>query len=217
MIKLNLLWIGIFSGITLATFAASSNPQVLSFDTDHRFPTGWQAGATGGKIADWQVVSDPRAPSPPNVLSITRFNDTSDGIFNLFWSPEVPFRNGTIEVKIRANSGTVDQGGGLIWRAQNSDNYYIARYNPLENNLRLYYVKNARRTLLIDVPNLKVGSNEWFTLKVVHHGTRIEAWLNNKKLIEITDATFTNAGGIGFWTKADANSAFDNLKVQQEN
>ena len=31
-----------------------------------------------------------------------------------------------------------DQGGGSIWRAQDRDNYYIARWNRLEDNFRVY-------------------------------------------------------------------------------
>lgn len=202
------------SGIAMAASAVPPNTQLLSFDANDLLPAGWQAGATGGKPAEWKVARDPRAPSPPNVLSITRFNDMSRGTFNLFWSPAVRFHNGSIEVSIRANSGDIDRGGGLMWRARDENNYYIARYNPLEKNLRLYYVQDGVRKMLADAVGLGIGSNEWFTLKVAHHGTRIQAWLNGKKLIETTDATFTNAGGVGVWTKADAASSFDNLAVK---
>ena len=214
--KKSSLWAGALIGVAITAAAAPMSAQLLSFDADNRLPAGWRADATGGKPAEWKVTRDPRALSPPNTLSITHLNDTSRGNFNLFWSPTVRFRNGSIETSIRAISGAIDQGGGVIWRAQDAGNYYIARYNPLERNLRLYYVKNGIRRMLADAPQLNVGSDEWFTLKVTHRNTQIEAWLNGKKLIEKTDATFTNAGGVGVWTKADANSAFDNLKVQQE-
>ena len=208
------LWVGALSGIAIAAVAAPLNTHLLSFDADASLPAGWKADATGGKPAEWKVVRDPRAPSPPNTLSIVRINDTSRGNFNLFWSPGARFHNGNLEVSIRANSGEIDQGGGLIWRAQNADNYYIARYNPLERNLRLYYVKDGARKMLADAPDLNIGSGEWFALKVAHHGERIQAWLNGKKLIETTDTVFPNAGGVGVWTKADAASSFDNLAVK---
>ncbi len=41
---------------------------------------------------------------------------------------------------LRAHTGKEDQGGGLIWRRRDANNYYIARYNPLERNFRVYYV-----------------------------------------------------------------------------
>lgn len=213
------LWLSALSALSavaLAAVAASADTDLLSFDRDNRLPAGWKADATGGKPADWKIVRDSNALSTPNVLSIAQINDTSGGNFNLFWSPAIRFHNGSIEVAIRANSGDIDRGGGLIWRVQDAKNYYVARYNPLEKNLRLYYVKDGSRRMLADASNLNIGSDEWFTLKVAHRNTRIEAWLNGKKLLEKTDNTFTDAGGIGVWTKADADSAFDNLKVRQE-
>ncbi len=213
----NILWVGMLSVIAVTAIAAPVNELSLSFDAAETLPPGWKADATHGKPAEWKVARDSHAQSSPNTLSIARFNDMSGSTFNLFWSPTTLFHNGVIEVNIRANSGDIDQGGGLIWRAQDANNYYIARYNPLEKNLRLYYVKDGVRQMLADSPRQNVGSDEWFTLKVAHRNTQIEAWLNGKKLIEKTDAIFTNAGGVGFWTKADANSAFDNIKVHPEN
>ena len=208
-------WIAL-SGIATAASAAAPNTPRLSFDANDLLPAGWQAGATGGKPAEWKVGRDARAPSPPNVLSVVRFNDTSRGTFNLFWTPAARFHNGSIEVNIRANTGDIDQGGGLLWRVQDENNYYIARYNPLEKNLRLYVVKNGSRSMLVDAPNLGVGGGEWFALKITHRGERIQAWLNGKKLIETTDATFAGAGGAGVWTKADAASSFDDFTLRHD-
>jgi hypothetical protein len=56
--------------------------------------------------------------------------------FNLCWTKDIAFEDGEIEVKVRADTGKEDQGGGLIWRARDANNYYVARYNPLENNFR---------------------------------------------------------------------------------
>jgi hypothetical protein len=198
----------------LAAVAAPSYAVQQSFDKDDRLPAGWKADAGGGKPADWRVVRDAKAVSTPHVLSIVRINDASRGTFNLFWSPGVRFHDGNLTVNIRANSGDIDQGGGLIWRALDGNNYYVARYNPLERNLRLYYVKDGSRKMLADAPGLGVGSNEWFALKVAHHGPRVQVWLNGSKLIEATDDTFPGPGGVGVWAKADAASSFDNLAVQ---
>ncbi len=178
-----------------------------------KLPQGWKAEATNpkGQLADWAVGRDANAPSNPNVLSLTKIKDTFGGVFNLFWDPTAIFKDGQIEVKVRANSGKVDQGGGLIWRARDANNYYIARYNPLESNFRLYYVKDGARKILADASGVNVKAGEWFTIKIVHKGEEIEGWLNGKKLLETTDRTFGEAGGIGFWTKADAATSFDDL------
>jgi hypothetical protein len=207
------------SGVLLGTALQAASAEDLRFGFDREPaghpPPGWTIAATdpGGPLAEWQIKADPEAPSAPNVLAITTIHDDSGGVFNLCWVREVVFQDGVIEAIVRADSGRKDQGGGLIWRAQDADNYYVARFNPLEDNFRLYSVKEGRRKQLASAAGLGVKSGEWFKLKIVHQGDKIEAYLNGRKYLEATDSTLTRAGGIGFWSKADAASSFDDLVV----
>gem|GEM_PF-6862946 len=52
---------------------------------------------------------------------------------------------GEIKLRFKAISGKGDSDGGSIWRVCDRNNYYIRRANPLENNFRLYYVKDDHR------------------------------------------------------------------------
>ncbi len=69
---------------------------------------------------------------------------------------------GDVEVKVmvKAVAGVEDQGGGPIWRAKDADNYYICRWNPLENNFRVYFVKDGRRKQL-GTADVKTDANIW--------------------------------------------------------
>lgn len=206
-------------GMTLCFFfgVAFAEEQRFSFDSEPAggLPPGWTVAATNpdGPLADWQIKADSKAPSAPQLLAITRIRDDSSDVFNLCWTNTVKFRDGSLEVSIRADSGKEDQGGGLIWRARNADNYYIARYNLLEDNFRLYYVQNGHRKQLASSKGIGVKTGVWFKLKIAQQGNKIEAYLNGRKYLEAKDGTFTEAGGIGFWSKADAASSFDDLVV----
>jgi hypothetical protein len=197
---------------------ASSGPFTLALENcpPGSLPPGWLIAATNpqDRLAEWAVVLDAGSAEASKVLSLTKIYNGSRGVFNLCWNPQVVFMDGEIEVKVRANSGTIDQGGGLIWRARDPNNYYVLRYNPLEANFRLYFVKDGQRKMLADKGGLTIKTGEWFTLKIVHRGDKIEGWLNGGKLLEATDRTFPEAGGIGFWTKADAATSFAGLHVQ---
>ena len=184
--------------------------------TAGQLPAGWKVDATNprGRLADWAVVTDAKAADGRKVFTLTKVHDTFGGVFNLCWNPSIRFRNGVIEVKVRANTGRVDQGGGVIWRAKDSNNYYIARCNPLEGNFRLYDVKDGARKILAGAGDLKIAAGEWFTIRIVHQGDAIEGWLNGKKLLAVTDRTFREAGGAGLWTKADAATSFDGFTVK---
>ncbi len=206
-------------GLLLGLASQSSSAQEQRFNFDQTIagglPSGWVVAATNpdGPLAEWQVKADPAAVSSPQVLAITRTRNESGDVFNLCWTRDLVFQDGSIEVNVRADSGKEDQGGGLIWRAQDADNYYVARYNPLESNFRLYFVKDGKRKQLASADIGGIKSSEWFRLKIVHQGERIEAYLNGKQYLQATDRTFLKAGGIGFWSKADAASSFDDLVV----
>ena len=53
----------------------------------------------------------------------------------------------------------------------------------------------------------------WHEITISHSGTKIVASLDGKQMIELEDSTFTEAGKVGLWVKADGKTAFDNLWV----
>ncbi len=177
-------------------------------------PPGWKVQATNprGPLATWQVIQDATAPSGDHVLAMTRPNHTFGGTFNICWTDTVSVLDAEIQVRFKAVKGEEDQGGGVIWRAQDKENYYISRFNPLENNFRIYYVRDGARKILAST-RITLSSGEWHTLKVVQHGNRFEGYLDGKKLLEGTDDLFTRPGGVGLWTKADAVTSFDDFVV----
>jgi hypothetical protein len=194
---------------------------VVNFDDVKagELPKGWEVSATNpkGDLAEWKVEADKKATSKPNVLSLVKIKNPSDtAVFNLCWTKGVKFKDGTISVKMRANSGKADQGGGPMWRVKDANNYYVARYNPLEKNFRLYYVKDGTRKQLADAKDVAVPEGQWMTITVVQKGDKIECSLDGKKLLEATDATLPEAGGVGLWTKGDAATSFDDLEVAGE-
>jgi len=110
--------------------------------------------------------------------------------------------------------GKVGQGGGIVWRYLDANNYYIARMNPLEDNYRFYKVVDGKRTQLATKEGLKVPVGEWHTLEIECVGNKIECELDGRDILEVEDDTFTKAGKVGLWTKADAVTEFANFRVK---
>jgi len=189
---------------------------VMSFENVQtgKLPVGWNVEGTNqrGPLATWQVIWDSTAPSGKKVLALTKTNHHFGGTFNLCWTKRISFLNGEIKVKFKALTGREDEGGGVIWRAQDKGNYYIARYNPLENNFRIYYVKDEARKILASA-RVKLAAHQWYELKITQQGHKINGYLNGKKLLQTTNATFGKPGGVGLWTKADAVTSFDDIEV----
>ncbi|MBI3524476.1 MAG: hypothetical protein HY066_08095 [Betaproteobacteria bacterium] len=206
--------------LSLGSAAAQDAPGEYRLTLDKiaagQSPTGWVAAATNpsGPLAQWGVAADAASPDREKVLTLERTLDKSPGVFNLYWTNQVLFQNGEIKVRMRANSGSTDQGGGLIWRATDVNNYYVARYNPLESNFRLYVVKQGERTMLASRERVGSAPGQWIGLRVTHQGRRIQGWLNESLAWDINDAQLPVAGGVGLWSKADAASSFAGFVVR---
>ena len=192
-------------------------PLAQGFDEQEpgKLPKGWVVAATHpkGPLATWGAARDPSAPSPPNALALVATNHDSGATFNLCWTDSVRFADGTLAVAFKAVAGEEDQGGGPIWRVQDASNYYVCRANPLESNFRVYVVKDGERTQLASA-DVEIASGTWHTIEIEHAGERIACWLDGKKLLEASDARIPAAGGVGVWTKADAVTSFDDLRVE---
>ncbi len=190
---------------------------VLSFDDAAvgGIPDGWAVEGTNqrGPEATWRIKAEPDAPSQPNVLALTDAKEGWGGTFNLLWTDRMKFKDGVIEVMVKAETGREDQGGGLIWRVQDKDNYYIARWNPLEDNFRVYSVKDGRRKIL-ESARVKADPSKWHTIRIEHTGDEIRCYFDDEALKTVRDNTFPAGGGVGVWTKADAVTAFDDFEVK---
>jgi len=199
--------------------------QIINFDGDEtgKSPKGFSQALTGkGKIGVWLVTKDETAPSKPNVLAQTDMDETGYR-FPLCVFDGVSVKDADISVKFKPIKGKVDQAAGLVWRYRDQNNYYIVRANALENNVVLYKVEKGKRTDLDPKGagffaygrKAKVPSGQCSTLRVVAKGNLFETYLNGEKLFEVEDNTFTAAGKVGLWTKADSYTLFDDLSITE--
>lgn len=198
----------IMLGLSLAalSYAAQDEKMSWNFDADK---TGTIAKGFSNEGGKWEVVADHTAPSKPHALAQLAKNPGS--AFNLTLASDTNYRDVDVTVKMKAIAGSSDQGGGIVWRAKDGKNYYVARYNPLEDNYRLYHVLNGRRSELKSADIRHTPG--WHTLRVTMNGDHIECYYDDKKYLDVKDSTFKDAGKIGLWTKSDARSHFDDLDV----
>lgn len=168
-------------------------------------PAGWTATKTGTGEAKWTVEKDDTAPSKPNVLK-----QSGQATYPVCIKDDTSLKDGFVEVKFKPISGREDQAGGLVWRAKDPNNYYVARANALENNVTIYHTVNGRRTEKKRA-NVKVASNQWHTLRVEFQGNHFVVMSDGNRALEWDDDTFKDAGKVGVWTKADSVTLFDDF------
>jgi hypothetical protein len=182
--------------------AADAAKRTWNFDRD---PTGQVAQGFTAEVGTWTVV----ATGQGRAFAQTAKN--SNATFNIALAGDVSGTDVDISVDLTAVAGELDQGGGIVWRAKDAKNYYLARYNPLEDNYRLYKIIDGKRTQFqnADIPHT-AGPH---VLRVTMSGDHIECYYDGKKFLEQNDGTFAGPGKIGLWTKADAQTWFDNLTL----
>jgi hypothetical protein len=186
---------------------AAEKADAWNFEADG---VGEVAKGFSNESGQWKVVQDDSAPSTPHVLAQT----ASDGKtpFNVTLATDTSYQDLDLSVKMKDIAGDEDQGGGLVWRAKDARNYYVVRFNPLEDNFRVYAVVNGSRKELGSA-DFKATPG-WHALRVVMVGDHVECYLDGEKKLDVKDSTFKDAGKIGLWSKADAQSHFDDLTVK---
>jgi hypothetical protein len=181
-------------------------------------PDGWSAAQTVGELgatatlARWEIAAAADAASGRNVLRVVEAVNRGP-IFNLCLRAQPVAADVVVTTRVHARAGQEDQGGGVVWRAQGPDNYYLARWNPIDAHaLGLYKVERAFRVTLATA-TVAADPATWHTLCVSMRGRRIEVAFDGRPVITWSDATFEAPGRVGLWTKADARSDFDDVQV----
>jgi len=116
-----------------------------------------------------------------------------------------------LSVKCKSDAGSVDRACGLVFRAVDSENYFITRANALEDNVRLYRVVDGARISFASADTAVDGG--YHTLEVDARGAHLEVSWDRQVVISSDDETFVR-GAIGVWTKADSRVRFDDLVLE---
>ena len=187
----------------------------VRFETDAvgATPKGWTATKTGRGEPKWTIEQDQTAPSKLRIVK-----QSGQATYPLLLKDDTDIKDGFIEMKFKAVAGSEDRAAGLVWRARDGNNYYVVRANALEDNVVLYKTVDGVRSAL-DIVGRKGGygidvsvpANQWHGLRVDFNGSRFRVRYKGKQLFEVDDSTFSDAGKVGLWTKADSVTLFDEI------
>ena len=192
---------------------AGADPSTTSFDNPNATLIGWTSGVTGKGEAKWIIEKDTSAPSGTSVLKQSGVAD-----YPVILKDDPAIKDGFVEVKGKAISGSKGQAIGVVWRARDLNNYYVCRANALEDNVVLYKVVNGKRSPLDIIGrsggygmDAKVEPQKWHTMRVEFSGDTSKVIWNGKELFQVKDGSLTETGKTGLWTKADSVAVFDDF------
>jgi hypothetical protein len=208
---------GLHLFIALLAFAGAasgqgSGPMIVDLSTpttnlESDF-TLWRTGQGGA--GEWILVTDPTAAGGRAIVQVSK--DRTDYRFPLAIYKPYSGKDLELSVCFKPVARTVDQAGGIAVRLSTPGDYYIARANALEDNVRFYRVVKGRREQLASA-NAKVAANQWHTLALKAEGDRFAVSFDGKALLSAQDGTFPDAGKVALWTKADSVTYFDTISI----
>jgi hypothetical protein len=162
-------------------------------------------------LGDWRAIGEDDAPSAPNVYrqAAAMKGDDAPRVF----VGSLVFADFVARVACNPVSGNHAQGCGLIVRAQDADDYDLARWDAVQGRLELVRVVDGREDVMASA-NAPKAYGGWHTLVVSAHLRVVSATLDDVT-IDTRDTTFSE-GKIGLWTRADAVTDFDDLEIAAE-
>lgn len=197
--------------------APDKQPRLWTFDTDApgTLPGDFAVGTLfdGRPAGEWKVVQTDLAPSPPHVLG-QLMGKGAEHAYKVVLIKGSTSSDLNLEVSLLAVDGKADMGGGLIWHAADDRNYYLTRANPLEQNIRIYRVVKGVRQMLQNFDQI-IDVRKWHNLRVVMRGCRVQIFFDEKQVFDLCEETFKQ-GLVGIWTKSDAVTYFDDLRLQPQ-
>jgi hypothetical protein len=209
-------------GLCLA-LAASVRGAEIRFDfTDSlagSAPTNFHAALAGsGQPGTWKILMDdvppllaPLTDQAPSVnkraVLAQTSQDPAGDRYPLFIYDGETFKDFKLTTRFKIVSGTAEQMAGVVFRFQNTSNFYVVRISALGRNIAFYKMVNGEITSPVRLP-LEISTNVWHELKIDCSGVYVDCSLDGQKALPtITDKSPLD-GKVGFWTKSDAVSYF---------
>ena len=169
-------------------------------------PFGWMMGSTGQKsLGIWEVVD--------GKMVHMRYPRGSRGEqYNLLYTKDLYFLNGTVEAKIKPDVGREDKVGGVVWRLRDRKNYYMANIDFLSKKLNILKVVKSKIEKIYE-KDIDI-KNGWNRLRVKFCDKLIEVYINDKLVAKIEDNSINTPGGAGIVTKGNSKTFFDDIKIE---
>jgi hypothetical protein len=209
---------GAAASLVLTSAAATGQTVTFGSDAPGKPPQNFEFGLAGeGGPGRWEIVADKTAAGGRALAQLSA-NTAANRFLVAIYQPTM-FANGEVSARCKPVAGRVDQSCGLVIRAADARNYYIARSNALESNVRFYRVRNGERQQLATAENVRTPTGQWHTLTLRAEGNRYTVSVNGKALYTTADTSTAeprpSEGRAGLWVKSDSVTHFERFEVKQ--
>ena len=209
----------------------------LSQFPEGRLPPGLTSMVTGGgKAGDWKIMDEivapilapvlpgPSTPTAKHSVLAQTSRDAAANHFPLLLCTNETMLDCTVTTRLKIVSGVVAPEAGIVFRAQDQNNYYLLRASAQGNLLWCRVVGGVAYEAQGVGVRIPVPLDTWEELKVECSGNQIRCYWNGQLAIPpaqpgaptndlaVNDSTFA-MGKVGFWTAADTVAYFADTRI----
>ena len=188
---------------------------IWNFDADKvgEPPVGFSAATLGeGPASRWTIEVDPQSPSPQNRL-VQQTSCPTIHCMHLLIFEGVTYDYPDVTVRLRTAGEGTSSVGGIVFAAQDAQNFYAALVDLASESLEVVRVVGGQITV-IGREAAKRKPATWHFLRLQHNTNLskdyIEVSFDGQVLFSTWDTNLT-AGRIGLVTRGTVPVAFDNL------
>lgn len=117
-------------------------------------------------------------------------------------------------VRLKLSEG--ERAGGLVWRYQDAENFYLVALDLRVQELALYRVVRGNRIRLDDEDELELDASAWHSIRVVQDDDDIRVSLGGIGVIRARDRSIADEGRAGVWSGGGATVWFDDFRVEPD-
>jgi len=198
--------------------AADFNILQWTFDKDAPGdrPSGVVIGQANAEAGRWEVAADTTVGSTKHVLGRIP-SDRPNPAPQVIFLDSVETMNLDLTVRIRAPAGEDNSGGGVVFRADDERNYYVAWLSPQEKLVRIDKVVNGEVKTLGDLHVESMEPGQWHALRLTIRGAELEGLFDYRQYIAAREEAWEfgryKKGKVGLWARGRTAVYFDGVHL----
>ena len=210
----------VWAALAGATYGQSSRSVTFDFLKPGTAPGAFDCDVTGpGGPSRWVVTQSAADGGIRRVLAQTSQVGAPDRLPHCLLKN---YRGADVDVVvlIRPVSGERAQAGGLVWRAQDKQNYYALFIDAKAGQMSVVRVEKGRAVPLPIAAeqrrytqSVRIERDRWYQLRLRATGGRFEVFLDGTKQFEVEDDGLRGPGAVGLVTLSDSVIQFDAFNV----
>jgi hypothetical protein len=158
----------------------------------------------------WTVVGDATAKAG---LALEQSSVlTAEDRFPLAIYKTASIKNLEINLRLKADGGESDRGGGVAVRLNIPQDYYLVQMDALRERVLFLRVSGGASEEIAGV-DADITSHSWHTLTVRAVDNQFTVSLDGTWVFTAFDKTLSKPGRIALWTKGDSVTRFDSIAV----